>query len=117
MFKARILYSMIEDEYERGEIGPVMADWVDTITADTVAQLKTKVMEATHSPNWDDFSDEQINDYEFATEYVTSYLTSVDDYGAVSQDELERWELGKLKLFSVVCHILVSEITEKKATL
>ena len=114
MYKAEIMFTATEDNFEQGEIGTSSNDWNETLTAKTTEELKAKVLETTYST---ELYDEQINDYDHATEYWTSYLTNVDNQGEATERELTLWEQGKLRLWSVNCHILVSEVTETKAEL
>lgn len=113
-YQATIHFSAIEDDYEQGEIGGSVNDWIETIEADTTKELKEKVLQATYSTELDD---EQINDYSFATEYATSYLADENNEGDASPKQIEQWKLGKLKLYAINCHILVTEVSSQKASL
>lgn len=115
MYKAIIYFDRVEDDYEQGELERGTS-WTETFTADTKSELRNKVLEATYS-KWAYLSDEQINNYDWCTEYHTSYLANAENVGNVSKSEVEQWKLGKLELWAVNCHILVTEVTEKKASL
>lgn len=116
MYKAKIYFEAIEDDYKNGEIGGVVNHWTEQITALTQSGLRNKVLEATYS-KWQDLDDEQMNEYGWCTEYHTSYLANEENEGEATQSEIKAWKKGKLQLFAINCHILVTEITEKKGTL
>lgn len=114
-YKAQIYFDAYEDDYKEGELNQANS-WEQTLTADTQSELRNKILEATYS-KWEDLSDEQINEYDWCTEYATTYLTNADNEGDASESEIEQWKKGDLKLYAVNCHILVTEVIEKKATL
>jgi hypothetical protein len=116
MYKAQIEFRAVEDDYNEGESLTVDNVWEETLTADTKSELRNKILEATYS-KWADLDDEQINEYDWATEYHTSYLANAENEGSASESEIEAWKKGELKLWAVNCHILVTEVTEKKASL
>lgn len=115
MYKAIIFFDSVEDDYKQGELESGTS-WEQTLEADTKSELRNKILEATYS-KWADLDDEQINDYDWCTEYHASYLANAENIGNASESEVEQWRLGKLKLWAVNCHILVTEVTEKKARL
>lgn len=115
MYKATIYYDMFEDNYEEGAIGSAENTWQEEIRADTQSELRNKVLEATYS-KWEDLDDEQMNEYDFATEYHTSYLANASNELA-NDLEVDLWKQGKYKLWDIDCHILVSEVKESKAVL
>jgi hypothetical protein len=115
MYKANIEYIAYEDSYEHGELDQVNR-WNEIIEADTQSELRNKILEATYS-KWEDLDDEQMNEYDWCTEYHTSYLANEDNQGSASESEIEAWKRGELKLYAINCHICVTEVTEKKATL
>ena len=115
MYKAIIYFDGIEDDYEQGELERG-ASWAETFTAYTKSELLDKVLKATYS-KWADMNDEQMNNYGWCTEYHTSYLANAENIGNASESEIEAWKRGELKLWAVNCHILVTEVTEKKASL
>jgi len=117
-YKAQIEFMAYEDDYTEGE-GKNVANWDETIEADTQSELRNKVLDATYS-KWEDLDDEQMNEYDWATEYHTGYPAIVESNGDImpaSTYEIEQFKLGKETLLAVNCHILVTEVTEKKATL
>ncbi len=117
MYKATIYFDANEDNYEQGElIDSPGANWEEVLTADTQSELRNKILEATYS-KWGDLDSEQFNDYDWATEYHTSYLANEDNQGDASKSEIESWKQGKTRLWSVNCHILVTKVTEEKASL
>ena len=116
MYKADIEFTAYEDVFEDGENTSCDNSWNETLTADTASELRNKILEATYS-RWEDLDDEQINEYDFATEYHTSYLANADNEGDASEAEIESWKLGQTRLWAIHCHILVTEVTEKKASL
>lgn len=116
MYKAQIEFNAVEDNYQEGEIGQSWNNWTEELTADTQSELRNKILEATYS-KWEDLDDEQMNEYDWCTEYHTSYLANAENVGDASKAEIEAWKLGKCRLWAVNCHILVTEVTEKKASL
>ena len=115
MYKADIEFSACEDHYINGELDCVNV-WNEVLYADTQSELRDKILSATYS-KWEDLDDEQMNEYDWCTEYHTSYLANEENEGDASEEEIERWKLGEIKLYSINCHILVTEVTEKKASL
>jgi hypothetical protein len=116
MYKANIEFRAFEDSYTEGESLTTDNIWYENITADTKSELRNKVLETTYS-KWEYLDDEQINEYEFATEYNTAYMANAENEGEATPSELEAWKLGKCRLWSVHCHIMVTEIIETKADL
>jgi len=114
-YKAQIEFQAYEDDYNEGE-GNFANSWNDTLTADTKSELRNKILEATHS-KWSDLDDDQMNEYDWCTEYHTSYLANADNQGDASESEIAEWKKGKQVLYAINCHILVTEVTEKKASL
>lgn len=116
MYKAIIYYEAELDNYENGVSGNIINEWQEKLTAKTTLELREKVLSATYSI-WEDLNDEQINEYKNATEYITSYMADSDNQGEASKHQLEQFKAGSLDLYVIYCHILVSEVIEKKATL
>jgi hypothetical protein len=115
MYQATIYFDSNEDSYTEGELPNGGANWSETLTADTKEELKEQICEATYS-KWEDIEQEDINEYPDATEYWASYLSN-DNEGEATKWEVEAWKQGKLRLWAVSCHILVSEVTKRKAVL
>lgn len=116
MFKATIYFEAVKDNWQEGESLTTDNSWTETLTAETTAELRAKVLQVTYS-DWKNIDDEQINDYDFATEYHTSYMADAANVGDASAAQIEQWKQGKLRLWAVNCHILVTEVIETKATL
>jgi len=116
MYKAEIEFSAYEDTYEDGQALDCDNIWNETITADTQSELRNKILEATYS-KWEHLDDDQMNEYDWCTEYHTSYMATADNEGEATEAELELWRRGELRLWAINCHILVTEVTEKKASL
>ena len=115
-YKAQIEFISREDDYQEGELLETSSSWNETLIADTKEKLRERISEITYS-KWENISDEQINEYDWCTEYHADYLANEDNNGEASEREIEQWKLGKIKLYGVSCHILVTQITEKKTTL
>lgn len=115
-YKATIHFEAYEDDYEQGELDHVNS-WVDTIERDTQAELKQAIIEATYQNDFSTIDDEQMNGYDWATEYHTSYLADEDNQGDASESQIEEWKKGELKLYAINCHILVTKLEETKASL
>jgi hypothetical protein len=116
MYKATIYFDGYEDSYKDGEINGCTSSWDETIVMPTIEELKQAIEDVTYNTfdNYD-IVQEDINNYDFATEYCTSYLTTKDNNGAVSDKEYELWKNGDLRLYSINCQILVSEVIESEA--
>lgn len=114
-YKAQIEFTAYEDDYNEGE-GAFANQWNETLLADTQSELRNKILEATYS-KWEDLDDDQMNEYDWCTEYHTSYLATEDNIGDATPSEIKAWKKGEMKLYIVNCHILVTEVTEKKASL
>lgn len=116
MYEANIYFSVEEDSYDNGQTGHEVNSWNDIITADTADELREKLEEATYSKRGE-WNDEQINEYEKATEYSVTYLANESNEGEATASEIEQWKKGECRLFAVYCHILVSKTTKTKAEL
>lgn len=118
-YKATIEFTAYKDDYTEGE--QVQPDnwWKETLTADTKDDLREKIADATYQPTFAPayFDYEQINGYDHATEYNTSYLANGQNDGNASGNELEQWKKGKLDLWAIHCHVLVTQVEETKAEL
>ena len=114
-YQASIYFDTAEDNYKEGEL-EAGTSWEEVLTADTPAELRNKVLEATYS-NWQDLNDEQINEYDWCTEYWTTYLANANNEGEADEAEIKLWKQGKLKLWAVHCQILVTKIIEEKGSL
>lgn len=114
MYKAVIYFEAEVDDFEQGLTGEYGASWTEEFTTKTKEELRERISYTTNT-KWEDIEQEDINDYPNASEYHTSYLTNEDNEGEASAEEVEEWKQGKLKLWAVNCHILVSKVTEAKA--
>lgn len=114
MYKAIIHFDANEDSYTEGELlNGLHNSWTDEIRADTLPKLKEQILSATYS---DSLENEDINGYTDATEYWTGFMATEDNF-PVTDQELEQWKKGELRLYHVSCHILVSEVKQIKALL
>lgn len=113
-YKARIDFRQVVDDYEQGELDGYMR-WETTLTARTSQGLRTLVLAETYSA-WEDLDDDQMNDYDWCTEYQTSYQADKDGVPPSAEDR-ELWKAGKLELYAVRCHIFVTRIVESKGKL
>lgn len=116
MYQAIIHYTTEEDIYSSGCTGKIGTDWTDKLEAATPEELRSIVEDNVYSKR-EDWGDDQINDYEDATEYWADYLANADNMGEATPTEIENWKQGKQRLWLVSCHILVSQITKQAATL
>lgn len=115
-YKAVIYFHANKDNYTAGQALETDNAWSLTIAANTTDELKEQIAEATYS-KWDDIFRNDINEYDDASEYWTSYMADADNIGDASQAQIDEWKQDKLELWAVNCHILVSEVTETKAIL
>lgn len=116
-YKANIEFSAYKDDYNDGEDLDCINYWHECYTTDTKSDLKKLIIAATYQNTWADFDDEQINEYDFATEYATTYLADADNEGDASKAQIAEWQAGKLDLYTIHCHVLVTKVIEKKAVL
>lgn len=116
MYKAVIYFEAYEDSYEDGEIGNIANHWDETLTAKTKKELRELIEKATYN-EWKNIEHEDINEYPKASEYWTSYLADEDNQGDAYPSQIEEWKAGKLRLWAIRCHILVSKVTETKAVI
>lgn len=116
MYKAHIYFDATEDNYDMGLIGTTVNSWEETLTAETREELRQKIADSCYSKP-EEIYHSDINDYDNATEYWLDYLATEENIGDASNHDIELWKQGKKTLYLVQCHILVSEVTEKKATL
>lgn len=115
-YKASIYFEAYETSYTDGESTNASNWWHTELTANTLAELKDLVLEATYS-NWENLDDEQMNDYDFAIEYHANYMANEGNEGEASLGEIAKWRRGELRLWAINCHVLVSEINEMPARL
>jgi len=116
MYKAEIEFIAVKDDYENGEELTADNVWYETLTADTQSELRNKILDITYS-KWTDLNDEKINEYDWCTEYHTSYLANADNEGNATEREIKQWKQGELELWAINCHICVTEVLERKAEL
>lgn len=116
-YKANIEFTAYKDDYTEGEDITAVNSWYETLEANTKDELKQKILDATYTDKWENVSDEQINEYEHATEYFTEYTANGENDGNASASEIEQWKKGELDLYAIHCHILVTEAIEQKTVL
>lgn len=116
MYQASIYFDTQEDSFNDGASGESANSWALTLKADTLGELRDKVLEHTCS-KWADLEMGDPDEHKDAIQYWTSYLTDADNIGDATQAQIEAWEKGELKLWVVSCRILVSQVTITKAQL
>lgn len=116
MYKAKIYFEAYEDIYSDGEQLNCDNQWDEELTAKTKEELKEAILQATYS-KWENVDKEQINEYDWCTEYHTAYITNEENVADASKAEIEEWKKGELRLWAVHCHILVTKVTEEKTSL
>lgn len=116
MYQAHIFFESYEDKWDEGETGKIANSWDYTLSGSTKEGLKSLICEATFS-KWDEMEHADLNDYPDSCEHFASYYADENNVGQATKDQIEQWKAGKLRLWSVNCHILVSEITKTKSEL
>ncbi len=116
MYKASILFESAPSSYEHGEDTEISNNWEDSAEFKTKDELKKWICEQCYT-DWDLINHDDANEYDWASEYWAGYMTDEQNMGEASKTQLEQWEAGKLALWAVHCHILVSEVTKTKAVL
>jgi len=115
MYEATIYFDTYEDSFENGEMDKGTS-WVEKLEGKTIDELKEAICDITYCKAGDLYLD-NCNDYDYANEYFVSYLANERNEGLATEKEVKAWQKGKYRLWSVCCHILVSEITRKPAEL
>jgi hypothetical protein len=111
-YKARIYCETEVDSYEHGLTGEFGTSWDRVIVANTFNQLIEEVADYVNAKPSDLMFDD-INEYEHSSEAWFDYLADEHNYEA-GLVKIERWRQGELKLWNVHCHILISEVIERK---
>ena len=112
-FRAIIYYDVYEDSYTEGE-GTHVNCYDEEFSGDTLEMLLFDVASCLDCYIKDLYFD-NINDYEWASEFWWSFMCDEDNYKVtpVSSPELfQDWKNGETKLYVTHCHILVSKVTE-----
>ena len=113
MYKAVIYFDTEEDDYNEGLNGKSGTSWVDSFESSTKEGLREQITDAVYC-DWKDVMQDNANEYENQTEYWADYLANENNEGEATPQEVKQWKDGNLKLWSVRCHILVSEVKESK---
>ena len=114
MYKAKIYYTTTEDNWNEGLLLEAPGtEWEEVVYADTRAKLKEKILSTLPVH---DLERNDLNEYEHASEYWANYLVNNDNYEA-DKREIEAWKQGNERLWLCDAHILISKVTETKATL
>lgn len=115
-YKAVIYSEAFKDDYTKGESDHRDNSWEITLERDTPEELKEAICNETYSL-WADIMHDDVNEYDEQSEYWASYMTNKENIGEANEEELSLFRKGKLQLWAVNCHILVSKITESKVIL
>ena len=112
-YKATIHCMTEVDDFEKGYTGESGTSWDHKVEANTFTQLIEEVCEFVNCRNPDDLHFEEINDYSWGTEAWYDYHADVNNCPADAR-EIELWKQGKMKLWDVCCHIIFSQVVERK---
>lgn len=109
-FEARIFADTYEDDYKQGELEGGTS-WTETIKDNTLQGLLKKVANYVNAHNVKDLEYQgDVNNYTDSTELWYSHLANDQNEREVSKSEIDLWKKGKLRLWSVNYHILLSSI-------
>lgn len=112
-YKALVFCHSEVDNYESGLTGELGTSWDFKFESSSFSKLMDEVALFVNADSPSDLYFEDINEYPDACEAWFDYHANVENYEA-SERELELWKQGKIKLWNVHCHILISEVTERK---
>lgn len=117
-YQAKVMFDVFEDDYKDGEATNSVNWWIETLTAKTTDELKTKIENSTYSKFSDDTIErDEVMDTDEVTAYRASYMTDQDNEDEPTEFQLEQWKQGQLKLYAVNCNIRVSKVIETKVEL
>lgn len=111
-YKARIYCATEVDIYEHGLTGEMGTSWDRVIVANTFNDLIEEVADYVNAKPSDLMFDD-INEYEHCSEAWFDYLADEHNYEATIT-KIEKWKQGETTLWNVQCHILLSEVIERK---
>jgi hypothetical protein len=112
-YKAVIFYNSEVDDFNEGITGEYGNSWIFKLEAKSFRELMEEVCLYVNADSPSDLYFDDINEYKDASEAWFDYHANEENYEA-SQTEIELWKQGKKKLWNVSCHIIISEVSEKK---
>lgn len=112
-YKATIYCCTEVDSYEHGLTGEMGNSWDRVIIKSNFNQLIEEVADYVYAKSPSELEFKDINEYEDCSEAWFNYLANEDNYQA-SESEIGRWKRGEIKLWNVNCHILITQVIEKK---
>jgi len=112
-YKAIIFCTSEVDDYDKGQTGEDGTSWDLKLEAKSFEELIKEVCLYVNADSPSDLYFDDINEYKDASEAWFDYHANEENYEA-SERELELWKQGKKKLWNVTCHIIISEVTERK---
>ena len=107
-YKASVLVTVYEDDYEEGEgkqVNNYDMDFDEYSLPKLLNQLEGYIGDKS---GWEVAN---INDYDFASEIFSSRLESASGDEA-TRPEIEDWEKGEIMLYSAHFHVLLSKVGE-----
>lgn len=114
-YQAVIYANVYEDDFEQGELDEVNF-WTQTLNANSPKELLENISDYMSRDAFAEMYQDNINEYDFGSEYWTDDLVDADNNYA-TPEQIKQWKEGKLTLYATRYHIVVSEVTEKQATL
>ncbi len=112
-FKAKIHYDVYKDSYTEGE-GSHVNYYNDDFYGDTLEDLLDEVASVLNC-TVEDLLFDNINDYDWASEFWWSFMCDVDNNIVSAENDPElfkQFEKDEVQLYVTHCHILVSKVTE-----
>lgn len=107
MYKVYMTFSAVKDDWKYGETDEYGANWDLSQEFATLPEVKEFVKENTYSGY------EYIEYDEYLKRYTTSYMTTDENEGEMTDLEHEQWKQGDISGWSVQCDITVKKYTPK----
>jgi conjugal transfer/entry exclusion protein len=107
IYKVEIAFLALKDEWENGETGEYGASWDESREFESLAEVKEFVEENTYSGY------DYIEYDNYLKRYVTSYTTTDDNQGEMTESERKQWQAGEINGWTVSCDITVKKFTPK----
>ena len=110
-YEASIFADTAIDDYKNGESLERVGVWEETVKAKTKEDLIKKIEDVTGVERRD-WNVENLNDYEYASEVFADILVNENNHPA-RDAEIKLWKKGKITLWAMHFHILISQVEYK----
>lgn len=114
-YEAHVFCDSFEDDYKKGE-GEQANSWDQTFRGKDLKKILTDVASFVNAPSIKDLEYQgDVNEYPDMTELWYGYMGDENNSEASKQD-LELFKKGKKQLWSIQCHINVSQVGKSKVS-